>query len=403
MGSGTSKKRKSKSHLSFKKNCKECELSKKYGHCCYNSCFDTIFNADLFVDVLDTNWIFSKKHEIELYNILLPIKLESIIPIIGYYLGSNMNIKKENNLKTPTLSPIITSKKRSLSVPFYVPDIDISSCSYNTSSSSNVSVHAYFHGYISLYNNNFNKPPCLIWIKSLPFDQYDHRKYGRKKKINITVLGDVGVGKSTLIHRYLSNEFNDNYSPTIADSYTNTILLCKDDDDFDDKYDFDINKIEQEILDTAGGDVIGMAESIDEWIENGQIFLLCFDVTRGLTLKYLKSYILPRIQQHFDQRINKKTRKSHIGPCALILVGCKVDLRQEISKRKTSNDIEYDKISMNKEIRKNYNEAMQLSFDINIPYIETSSKTSKNVNFLFRQSLYELWIQTQTNCIKWIK
>ena len=39
------------------------------------------------------------------------------------------------------------------------------------------------------------------------------------------------------------------------------------------KFDFDVTKIEQEILDTAGGDVIGMAGSIDEWIENGQIFL----------------------------------------------------------------------------------------------------------------------------------
>ena len=391
------------------------------------------------------------------------MKLERIIPVIGNYLPNSSNInddktlnnnKSKQSLKlSPSLSPTnearrqslkpIGLKKRSLSAPYYVPDIDISSSEYN--STLTTSVHAYFHGYLSLYNHNFSIPPCFIWMKSLQFDEYDDRQFGRKKKIKITVLGDVGVGKSTLIHRYLRDEFTPNYTPTIADCYTNTMILTLEDDSNLYKpnnknvplsspkltnkrkskecvvFDFDITKIEQEILDTAGGDVIGMAGSIDEWIENGQIFLLCFDISRGMTLQYLKSYIIPRIQQHFETKTKLRStdytmdKSNHIGPCSLILVGCKVDLREELStktpisswgRRKASSIYKseadkHDTTSMKKEIRENYNNAMQLAYDMKIPYIETSAKTSTNIKFLFRQCIFEHWIQKQTNCINW--
>eukprot|EP01084_Bolivina_argentea_P296710 511046_1 len=366
------------------KNCKECWTYKKYRHCCYNVCFETIFNAHRFIDVLNTKWIFTNKHEIELYNILLPLSLEGIIPVISTYLPKKQQSEIQTSTTPRGMSPKAnflfqpTRQERALSVPYYTPDINISSSSYNTSST-DTSIHAYFHGYISLYNRNH--APCFTWMKTLEFDEYDDRESGpKKKKIQITILGDVGVGKSTLINRYLNNEFTENYTPTIVDCYTQTISL--NDSEYEHSrrvfsgLDFDINEMEQNILDTAGGDVIAMAGSIDEWIEHGQIFLLCFDISRGLTLQYLKSYIIPRIQQHFEDKgknehghIYSMNKSNHIGPCGLILVGCKVDLRN--GKRK----------EMNVEILKNYNGAMRLAKNMNIPYIETSSKLPINVNF----------------------
>ena len=34
-----------------------------------------------------------------------------------------------------------------------------------------------------------------------------------------------------------------------------------------------------------------------------------------------------------------------------------------------------------------------------IPYIETLAKNGKNVNFLFRHSVYEYWIQSHSGCM----
>ena len=35
----------------------------------------------------------------------------------------------------------------------------------------------------------------------------------------------------------------------------------------------------------------------------------------------------------------------------------------------------------------------------NIPFIECSSKWNKNIDFLFKLSLYEYWLQTETECL----
>eukprot|EP01083_Nonionella_stella_P011935 33856_1 len=399
------------------KNCKRCPTAVKYDHCCYNTCFENIFNAHSFIDVLHTAWMFTNKHEIELYNALLPVQLESIIPLISDFLPNKENMsdplddESDRKAMTPDPEPINEFppmrmiKERALSVPFYVPSINMSSLSFNTSSE--VPVHAFFHGYISFYNRDH--PPCFTWMSTLMFDEYDNRNYGKKKTLQITVLGDAGVGKSALVQRYITGEFNENYTPTIFDCYTNPVLLGSNgvyepvDDTKAIEYGFDPNKMELNILDTAGGDVISMTGSIDEWIENGQVFLLCFDVTRGLTLHFLKSYIIPRIQQHYEEGSKRQDCKysmdksTHIGPCGIVLIGCKVDLRGSSS----STNLEDSKQKTNDDMIENYDSAVKLAKEMNIPYIETSAKSGENIEFMFKQCVFEYWIQTQTNCIKW--
>ena len=72
----------------------------------------------------------------------------------------------------------------------------------------------------------------------------------------------------------------------------------------------------------------------------------------------------------------------------MILVGTKGDLRHNdiYIKHYKDNIIDIDTI-------------LNTAKEWNIPYIETSAKLGRNVNFLYRQSIYEHWIQSNNHYI----
>merc|ERR1719192_286547 len=92
----------------------------------------------------------------------------------------------------------------------------------------------------------------------------------------LVVLGGGGVGKSTLTIRFLTDNFIDEYDPTICDSYRKQIRLE------DDKvYLLDI-------LDTAGQEEFRVMR--DEWIRSGDGFLLVYSIND--TSSFDKVYLL---------------------------------------------------------------------------------------------------------------
>ena len=419
------------------KQCTHCAFYKKYKHCCLSECFnDRIFNGNEFVDVMETRWSFTIKHEVELNIILIPLGLRSIISIIKLYLSHTKQNKQKRKtcildemIKTKNKSKNIErrhSKKLSLlaidnerirasSVPEYT---DMERNGVNIENSEHLIYHAYYHGYISLYNNNM--PPCVMWLNSLD-DNYEYKGF---KEIKITVFGDAGVGKTSLINRYITNKFEDYYETTIEDLYFKRLYWNINDNNYP--------NVCLSLMDTAGGDMLNSCSSDDnfvKWIDNSDVILLCFDVMKPFTFNYIKEFLIPRIQKHFENKNEngikyvlhdgnnniaispknkKKTKKQkliHNGPVTLILVGNKCDLRYTYSSTNNNEFMDDTRISKNKMDNKYYNDmyktVMKLAKLYNIPYIETSSKDNKNITFLFKQCIYEYWIQSQTNCIQW--
>jgi small GTP-binding protein len=77
-------------------------------------------------------------------------------------------------------------------------------------------------------------------------------------------MGGCGVGKTSIITRYLEEEFTTNYKPTIEDLYTRTLSL-------------EGNQVFQlEILDTTGSNEFPVMR--DMAIEQGDVFMIVFDV-----------------------------------------------------------------------------------------------------------------------------
>eukprot|EP00475_Leptophrys_vorax_P042092 TRINITY_DN79418_c0_g1_i1.p1 TRINITY_DN79418_c0_g1~~TRINITY_DN79418_c0_g1_i1.p1 ORF type:complete len:213 (-),score=58.26 TRINITY_DN79418_c0_g1_i1:103-741(-) len=118
----------------------------------------------------------------------------------------------------------------------------------------------------------------------------------------IVVLGSGGVGKSALVIRYVTQNFVDEYDPTIEDCYKKNVMI-------------DGNPATLEIVDTAGQE--GFGTLVDQWILRGNAFLLIYSITSKQSFHALEKL--------HDQILTVK--ESDDAPIAL--VGNKCDLEDQ--------------------------------------------------------------------------
>ena len=189
--------------------------------------------------------------------------------------------------------------------------------------------------------------PCPVWAK--------HNKHivkkERAKEIRCVMYGDGAVGKSTLTQRFITGSFVEEYDPTIEDVNRKQTTVGG------------MLVVVWDIIDPCGED-FGLTPMRDAWIRMGDIFLVCFAINdRGS---------FESVELHMERilRIKEETRKDW----AMILVATKCDLDDE---RKVTSA-----------------EAAELAQSWNVPYIETSSKEGENVEFLFENAVYALWISS---------
>lgn len=126
---------------------------------------------------------------------------------------------------------------------------------------------------------------------------------GRSLEVRITVLGAGSVGKSALTVRLVTGNFIENYDPTIEDSYRKHMNI-------DDK------PVMMDILDTAGQEEFRSMS--DNWMRQGEGFLLVYDITRENTYLEIKNTRQRLVQLHKDKE-----------KIPMILVGSKIDLVEE--------------------------------------------------------------------------
>ncbi|MBT8185075.1 MAG: GTP-binding protein [Eudoraea sp.] len=138
-----------------------------------------------------------------------------------------------------------------------------------------------------------------------------------QKSKKVVVLGHFGVGKTSLIRRFVTDKFSDKYKVTIGVHITKKVVILSSED-----------SISMILWDLEGTDVLDQIRDVYLLGSHGVIFV--FDISRPSTFQHLKK----------DLKII--SRKIPNRP--LLVIGNKKDLvpEQELSAILEEYDIQYN-------------------------------------------------------------
>ena len=155
------------------------------------------------------------------------------------------------------------------------------------------------------------------------------------KKVQLLIIGDSTVGKTSILSRYTNGEFNPHYLATVG------LDFFKKDEVFNGK------TIRIKIWDTAGQE---RYKSLTQgYFRNAEGIMIVYDVTNAVSFENLK-YWIQSIKTHID--IDK-------GEVPAIIIGNKIDIFEREVKKEDAEAF-----------------AQQEGFK----YFETSAKSGKGVN-----------------------
>lgn len=166
----------------------------------------------------------------------------------------------------------------------------------------------------------------------------------------IVVLGSGGVGKSALTLRLISDEFAEEYDPTIEDSYRKQVKI-------------DGKPALLDVLDTAGQEEYASLQ--DQWIREGDGYLIVYSITNTHSLDEA-AVLWEKIC---------RIRDEGPGDFPLVLVGNKCDLENERDVSTSDGKAKAD--------------------EWNCPFFETSAKTKKNTETSFFAVVREIRAQKE--------
>ncbi|XP_071445508.1 GTP-binding protein Di-Ras2 isoform X2 [Hetaerina americana] len=162
----------------------------------------------------------------------------------------------------------------------------------------------------------------------------------------VVVFGAGGVGKSSLVLRFVKGTFRESYIPTIEDTYRQVISCNK-------------NICTLQITDTTGSHQFPAMQRLS--ISKGHAFILVYSVTSRQSLEELRP-IWDAI---------KETKGAELAGIPVMLVGNKCDEGEEGGSAR--------------EVRPEEGEAEAQRWGCN--FMETSAKTNHNVKELFQELL----------------
>eukprot|EP00753_Platysulcus_tardus_P017373 PLAT6387.1.p2 GENE.PLAT6387.1~~PLAT6387.1.p2 ORF type:complete len:190 (+),score=108.44 PLAT6387.1:73-642(+) len=159
----------------------------------------------------------------------------------------------------------------------------------------------------------------------------------------LVVLGGGGVGKSALTIRLVTDNFLEEYDPTIEDSYRKQVVI-------------DESTALLDILDTAGQEEYSAMQ--DQWMREGKGFLLAYSITSKSTFEEISTFK------------DKILRAKDADEVPMVLVGNKCDMQKE------------------REVT--YEDGKKLADEWGCPFMETSAKEKINNEECFFQLVREI-------------
>ncbi|XDT31888.1 Ras family [Nakaseomyces glabratus] len=157
--------------------------------------------------------------------------------------------------------------------------------------------------------------------------------------LKLVLLGEAAVGKSSIVLRFVSNDFSENKEPTIGAAFLTQRVTINE------------YTVKFEIWDTAGQE--RFASLAPMYYRNAQAALVVYDVTKP------QSFIKAR---HWVKELQEQASKDII----IALVGNKIDVLENGTERSVSRE-----------------EAEKLAEEENLLFFETSAKSGENITDVF--------------------
>lgn len=161
--------------------------------------------------------------------------------------------------------------------------------------------------------------------------------------VKLVLLGEAAVGKSSLVLRFVSNDFQENKEPTIGAAFLTQRCTIGE------------RTIKYEIWDTAGQERFALLAPM--YYRNAQAALVVYDITKPA------SFIKAR---HWVKELHEQASKD----ITIALVGNKFDLVEDDDEEQP----------LRKVLVK---DGQSLADEEGLLFFETSAKTSLNVNEVF--------------------
>lgn len=164
----------------------------------------------------------------------------------------------------------------------------------------------------------------------------------------VTLIGDSGTGKTSIITRFIDNVFKDDTMTTIGVDFK---IVS-----------FDLGEnvfAKMQVWDTCGSERFKSITA--SFLKTCSAFVLVFDLTRMITFKNVENWI--------------KIIKENTQPKYMLLIGNKSDLADQ---REVQNE-----------------EIMKYCEESKLNYIEISAKTDNNVESIFKEVAAELFLEIQ--------
>jgi len=195
-------------------------------------------------------------------------------------------------------------------------------------------------------------------------------------QVKLVLLGEAAVGKSSVVLRFVSNEFQPNKEPTIGAAFLTQKCRLED------------RTLRYEIWDTAGQERFHSLAPM--YYRNAQAAVVVYDVTKGATLEKAKSWV-KELQRQANPNI------------VIALAGNKVDLVQAASTTSPSSnssqeDDEPDDATATPGEEESPNqgssenprevpteEAQAYATEAGLLFFETSAKSGENIVELFTE------------------
>jgi len=158
----------------------------------------------------------------------------------------------------------------------------------------------------------------------------------------LVILGGGGVGKSALVIRLVTDNFMDEYDPTIEDSYRKQVNIDEEPAILD-------------ILDTAGQEEYSSMQ--DQWMREGKGYVLVYSIDNRQSFDEISA---------FKEKI---LRAKEMDKVPMVLVGNKCDLQERAV---------------------TLEEGQELAKSMDCPFMETSAKSKINNEECFFEAVREI-------------